>query len=121
MTETVSHGRGGQGNIGPDQTEYTDGAIRRAGDPAASGAAYSGGRGGAGNIGSPRQEAVATGRDDDIIPDAARLSVNPEEAHHTGRGGEGNVITPKTKANPHEGLAEKLKRMLLSFGRKRST
>lgn len=27
---------------------------------------------------------MATGRDDDIIPDAARLSVNPEEAHHTG-------------------------------------
>lgn len=35
-------------------------------------------------MGSPRQDAVATGADDDIIPDAARLDAHPDEPHHTG-------------------------------------
>ncbi|KAF8242370.1 hypothetical protein K440DRAFT_617047 [Wilcoxina mikolae CBS 423.85] len=39
----VSHGRGGQGNIGPDETKYTDGEIHREGDPTATGGAYSAG------------------------------------------------------------------------------
>jgi len=113
--ETVSHGRGGQGNIGPDSTEYTDGGIYHAGDPTASGAAYSAGRGGAGNMGSPHQEAVATGNDDDIIPDAARLDTHPDEPHHTGRGGEGNFVAPDSKTKVHEGLAEKLKRKIFGW------
>lgn len=96
-------------------------------------------RGGAGNIESPRLDAAATGGDDDIVPDAAKLSAHPDEAHHTGvcsffhpmlywailkqlvmdeqRGGEGNVVAPETQTKNHEGLAEKLKRKL--FGRKK--
>lgn len=37
-------------------------------------------------MGSPRQEAVGTGADDDIVPDAARLNSRPDEPHHTGVG-----------------------------------
>jgi hypothetical protein len=33
----------GQGNIGPDETQYVDGEIRREGDPTAAGGAYSAG------------------------------------------------------------------------------
>lgn len=35
-------------------------------------------------MGSPRQDAVRTGADDDIVPDAARLDAHPDEPHHTG-------------------------------------
>lgn len=35
-------------------------------------------------MGSPRQDAVGTGADDDIVPDAARLDARPGEPHHTG-------------------------------------
>lgn len=35
-------------------------------------------------MGSPRQDAVGTGADDDIVPDAARLDARPDEPHHTG-------------------------------------
>ncbi|RPA96202.1 hypothetical protein L873DRAFT_1695442 [Choiromyces venosus 120613-1] len=124
-TEPVSHGRGGQGNISPDPTPYTDGEIHREGDPAASGGAYSAGRGGAGNIGSPKQHPVKTDTDDDVVPDAAKLAAHEDEPFHSGRGGEGNVQLPeggKGGKKPAggggaatEGLAEKLKRKL--FGR----
>lgn len=50
-------------------------------------------RGGAGNMGSPRQDAVATGADDDIVPDAARLDARPDEPHHTGVCESAPVIT----------------------------
>lgn len=43
----VSHGRGGAGNINPDDTKYIDGEIVRAGTPGSQGAgAFSTGRGG---------------------------------------------------------------------------
>ncbi|KAK9419567.1 hypothetical protein SUNI508_07303 [Seiridium unicorne] len=43
----VSHGRGGAGNINPDDTQYVDGEIVRAGTPGSQGAgAFSTGRGG---------------------------------------------------------------------------
>ncbi|RWA06153.1 hypothetical protein EKO27_g8950 [Xylaria grammica] len=43
----VSHGRGGAGNINPDNTEYVDGEIVRQGDVGTHGdGAYSTGRGG---------------------------------------------------------------------------
>lgn len=47
MTADVSHGRGGAGNINPDDTKYVDGAIVRAGPEGSHGdGAYSAGRGG---------------------------------------------------------------------------
>jgi hypothetical protein len=47
MTAEVSHGRGGAGNINPDDTKYVDGAIVRAGPEGSHGdGAYSAGRGG---------------------------------------------------------------------------
>jgi len=115
-TEPVySHGRGGQGNIGPDNTEYVDGEIRREEDPTVSGGAYSTGRGGAANIGSPKVVPVKTTKhDDDIIPEAAR--VNPEETYHAGRGGEGNVVVGgkrvEEKKTTHNGLVDKIKKRL---------
>lgn len=35
-------------------------------------------------MGSPRQDAVGTGADDDIVPDTARLDARPDEPHHIG-------------------------------------
>lgn len=47
MTAEVSHGRGGAGNINPDDTQYVDGSIVRAGPEGSHGdGAYSAGRGG---------------------------------------------------------------------------
>ncbi|KFY46733.1 hypothetical protein V495_02280, partial [Pseudogymnoascus sp. VKM F-4514 (FW-929)] len=52
--ESISHGRGGAGNIGADDTPYADGEIVREGPAGDHGdGAYSSGRGGAANIGSP--------------------------------------------------------------------
>ena len=43
----VSHGRGGAGNIGPDDTQYVDGSIVREGPEGSHGdGAFSTGRGG---------------------------------------------------------------------------
>ncbi|KAI5786377.1 hypothetical protein DFH27DRAFT_256065 [Peziza echinospora] len=110
----VSHGRGGTGNIGPDDGEYVDGGIHRAGDPAASGAAYSTGRGGASNIASPKASpAVGAAADDDIIPDVAKVITNDDQPHHAGRGGQGNVVAPGKK--PHKGLADRIKDKLFQI------
>lgn len=47
----VSHGRGGAGNINPDDTQYVDGEIVRQGDVGTHGdGAYSTGRGGTSNL-----------------------------------------------------------------------
>ncbi|KAJ5154212.1 Protein of unknown function DUF3602 [Penicillium coprophilum] len=141
----VSHGRGGQGNIGHDPTEYVDGEIVREGPYGDQGdGAYSAGvstspsikpclaptdafnptqRGGAGNIGSPMVRPMSRApHDADMIPElAVRDSV--DETYHTGRGGQGNVHLDaaslkekKVKKVAHEGLADKLKYKLM--GRK---
>ncbi|KAL4810176.1 hypothetical protein BDV18DRAFT_130444 [Aspergillus unguis] len=138
----VSHGRGGQGNIGPDSNEYIDGGIVREGPIGDQGdGAYSAGRGGAGNIGSPHVKPGAgqAPHDAEFIPEVSvRQSVDGD--YHTGRGGQGNVhLDPdharakeekkeekakvkeekeKEKATgvAHEGLADKLKNKL--FGKK---
>merc|ERR1712000_264760 len=117
MSAEVSHGRGGAGNINPDDTQYIDGSIVRAG-PEGSHGAYSAGRGGAGNIGDAGVKG-AVRSDSDIIPDVAKRS---EEAHdhHTGRGGAGNEER-SNHVNEHKsvspvGLADKLKNKL--FGKK---
>ncbi|KAJ5357952.1 hypothetical protein N7541_005110 [Penicillium brevicompactum] len=92
----VSHGRGGQGNIGHDTTEYVDGEIVREGVYGDQGdGAYSAGRGGAGNIGSPMR-----GGQGNVHLDEATLK--EKEEHKKKKG--------------HEGLADKLKNKLL--GRK---
>ncbi|KAL5337284.1 hypothetical protein BJX70DRAFT_399754 [Aspergillus crustosus] len=133
----VSHGRGGQGNIGPDSNEYVDGGIVREGPIGDQGdGAYSAGRGGAGNIGSPHVKPTAkTPHDTEFIPEiSVRQSIDGD--YHTGRGGQGNVhLDPETQkakeekkeekakakeekkaGHAHEGLADKLKHKL--FGKK---
>ncbi|KAL2757652.1 hypothetical protein ACRALDRAFT_1068188 [Sodiomyces alcalophilus JCM 7366] len=129
-TSEVSHGRGGAGNIHPDDTPYADGSVVRAGPEGSRGdGAYSVGRGGAGNIGDAGVKAPPTGRSDmDIIPtEAYRVSTDMAE-HHTGRGGAGNEVKPTQSANQtpdappaggdihHIGLADKLKFKI--FGKK---
>ncbi|KAL1968286.1 hypothetical protein VTN77DRAFT_2121 [Rasamsonia byssochlamydoides] len=88
----VSHGRGGQGNIGADPTKYVDGEIVRKGPVGDQGdGAYSAGRGGAGNIGSPHIRPTSPGKvhDTEVVPD---ISIRPSDGdYHTGRGGQGNV------------------------------
>ncbi|GAW16108.1 hypothetical protein ANO14919_055310 [Xylariales sp. No.14919] len=113
----VSHGRGGAGNINPDNTEYVDGEIVRQGDVGTHGdGAYSTGRGGAANI-ADKEAPVAPRTDKDFVPaEAVRPSVDGD--FHTGRGGAANVVRapePKdesgaaTKPPPNQGLADKLK------------
>ncbi|OQD69017.1 hypothetical protein PENPOL_c002G02750 [Penicillium polonicum] len=115
----VSHGRGGQGNIGHDTTEYVDGEIVREGPYGDQGdGAYSAGvstttishpatilpksgtgtdardstqRGGAGNIGSPMvRPSSRAPHDVEMIPELA-VRDSTDETYHTGRGGQGNV------------------------------
>ncbi|KAF9245480.1 hypothetical protein DTO013E5_3524 [Penicillium roqueforti] len=117
----VSHGRGGQGNIGKDNTEYVDGEIVREGNYGDQGdGAYSAGRGGAGNIGSPMMRPTSkVPHDTEMIPELA-VRHSTDETFHIGRGGQGNVhsedATKGKKKVANEGLADKLKNKLL--GRK---
>jgi len=137
----VSHGRGGQGNIRADSTEYVDASVVRQGEVGDQGdGAYSAGRGGAGNIGSPhiRPTCPSKAHDVDVIPDiAAREPPTTSDGHgdfHVGRGGQGNIHLDeshqhrkhqqKEKDGPQqsrsrtgspipEGLADKLKNKIL--------
>jgi len=105
----VSHGRGGQGNIAPDSTEYADGEIVRKGEQGNQGdGAYSAGRGGAGNIGSPHLKPAGKPHDTDVVPDLA-IRKSTEGDHHVGRGGQGNV-EHATKDQPKEGEKKKEER-----------
>lgn len=53
MVAEVSHGRGGAGNINPDETAYVDGEVVREGFVGSHGdGAYSSGRGGTGSTDS---------------------------------------------------------------------
>ncbi|KAJ6114591.1 hypothetical protein N7486_000369 [Penicillium sp. IBT 16267x] len=117
----VSHGRGGQGNIGHDTTQYIDGEIVREGPYGDQGdGAYSAGRGGAGNIGSPRVRPTSkVPHDAEMIPELA-VRDSSDETFHTGRGGQGNVHLDEAakkekerKHVAHEGLADRLKNKLL--------
>lgn len=127
MPEEVSHGRGGAGNIRPDDTPYTDGEIVREGVVGDQGdGPYSAGRGGAGNIESPRVKPTNVGSqrgDTDVIPETAlRETGTTYDTYHTGRGGGGNVVhldkhDGETGEHEHEhehaGLGEKLKQKIL--------
>ncbi|GAQ04589.1 hypothetical protein ALT_1910 [Aspergillus lentulus] len=124
----VSHGRGGQGNIGADSTQYVDAGIVREGPYGDQGdGAYSAGRGGAGNIGSPNVRPTSrVPHDAEIIPELA-IRKSTDETYHVGRGGQGNVhLDEETRKEKEEkkrqhhqhhpeGLADKLKHKL--FGR----
>ncbi|EEQ88503.1 hypothetical protein RJZ56_000253 [Blastomyces dermatitidis] len=110
----VSHGRGGQGNINPDPTQYVDAEITRQGPEGDQGdGAYSAGRGGAGNIGSPGVRPVSSEvhvHDTDIVPELAILP-SQDGDYHTGRGGQGNVHTQESKASSgKKGREEELKK-----------
>ncbi|KAK4157835.1 hypothetical protein C8A00DRAFT_39844 [Chaetomidium leptoderma] len=117
----VSHGRGGAGNINPDNTKYVDGEVVRVGAEGSHGdGAFSTGRGGAANIGDAGVK-QAIRADKDVIPEAAiRLSSQDNADYHTGRGGAGNehvAKKPQDKAageGTPVGLADKLKRKILA-------
>ncbi|EEH37719.2 hypothetical protein PAAG_00640 [Paracoccidioides lutzii Pb01] len=96
----VSHGRGGQGNISADSTEYVDAEITRQGPEGDQGdGAYSAGRGGAGNIAATDlPPTTKQPHDADIIP---VLAIHPSQEgdYHTGRGGQGNFIQQSKSAD----------------------
>ncbi|EGX90494.1 hypothetical protein CCM_06914 [Cordyceps militaris CM01] len=105
MTAEVSHGRGGAGNINPDDTHYVDGEVVRAGVIGSHGdGAYSAGRGGAGNIGD-KGHPPTDRKDRDIIPEAAVRQSTDTGDYHTGRGGAGNEHT--SAAHQHHGNGHK--------------
>ncbi|KAK5987294.1 hypothetical protein PT974_11419 [Cladobotryum mycophilum] len=116
MSTEVSHGRGGAGNINPDETKYVDGEVVRSGVEGSHGdGAYSSGRGGAGNIadvGTSSTQRV----DQDLVPETAVRPSQDTQDFHTGRGGAGNEHHAKelekkahAKPEPAIGLADKLK------------
>ncbi|KAK7745350.1 hypothetical protein SLS53_002846 [Cytospora paraplurivora] len=119
----VSHGRGGAGNITPDNTEYVDAEIVREGEP---GTGVSTGRGGAANIvdrnaGTPRT-------DIEVVPEAATRPSTEFKDYHVGRGGAGNEhLAPGHDHHHHSskkdgeaptGLADKLKAKLVGAFKK---
>ncbi|KAL2112503.1 hypothetical protein VUR80DRAFT_7356 [Thermomyces stellatus] len=86
----VSHGRGGAGNINPDDTQYVDGEVVRVGvEGSHNDGAFSTGRGGSGNIGDPRTSAPRRA-DQVVVPEAAIRPPQDDKDYHTGRGGAGN-------------------------------
>ncbi|KAL2123138.1 hypothetical protein VTJ04DRAFT_3593 [Mycothermus thermophilus] len=121
----VSHGRGGAGNINPDDTKYVDGEVVRVGVVGSHGdGAFSTGRGGAANIGDAGTP--STGRaDKDVVPEAA-VRPSRDEDHHTGRGGAGNTnVVAKVKSNEGKpaptapvGLADLLKKKIFGVFKK---
>ncbi|CAK7214860.1 hypothetical protein SBRCBS47491_002294 [Sporothrix bragantina] len=128
----VSHGRGGAGNIMPDDTKYVDGEIVRAGiEGSHDDGPYSTGRGGTGNIGDSKNRRSLERADRQVVPEAAIRPSGDGADYHTGRGGAANVhISPeheKKKADPAtEGggpppmvsLADKLKQKITGVFKK---
>ncbi|ORY66191.1 uncharacterized protein BCR38DRAFT_429514 [Pseudomassariella vexata] len=127
----VSHGRGGAGNINPDDTKYVDGEIVREGTPGSHGdGAFSTGRGGGGNIGDAGKPASVR-HDKDVVPEAAQLPPQNVD-RHVGRGGSANVhLAPEHQAHkkqadaaPHPesaqqtSLADKLKSKVMGVFKK---
>ncbi|KAI8628036.1 hypothetical protein F5Y19DRAFT_151135 [Xylariaceae sp. FL1651] len=127
-TPEVSHGRGGAGNITPDDTKYVDGEIVRQGEEGTHGdGAYSTGRGGAANI-ADKEVPPAVRADQDLVPpEATRPST--EVDYHTGRGGAANVQhvpgvehgkgeSAAATKTPPQGLADKLKHKIFGAFKK---
>jgi len=122
----VSHGRGGAGNINPDDTKYTDGEVVRTGVIGSHGdGAFSTGRGGAANIGDAHVPNKVR-NDKDVVPEAA-IRPSQDTDYHTGRGGAGNShIAPKDEGAKKGagdpvapvGLADKLKHKIFGAFKK---
>ncbi|KAI1653062.1 hypothetical protein F4813DRAFT_394092 [Daldinia decipiens] len=86
-TPEVSHGRGGAGNINPDETKYVDGEIVRQGPEGSHGdGAFS-----AANIADADKPPSAMRADKDIVPEEATRPSIDGESFHVGRGGAANV------------------------------
>ncbi|OTB02291.1 hypothetical protein M426DRAFT_13595 [Hypoxylon sp. CI-4A] len=142
-TPEVSHGRGGAGNINPDDTKYVDGEIVRQGEEGSHGdGAFSTGRGGAANIADPNKPASIVRADRQVVPEEATRPSTDNESFHVGRGGAANVhlsaedqqkkqqehhdkhhhkvldgpTTPGSKHN--QGLADKLKHKIFGVFKK---
>ncbi|KAF3762357.1 hypothetical protein M406DRAFT_357423 [Cryphonectria parasitica EP155] len=81
----VSHGRGGAGNITPDDTKYADAEIVRTADE---GTGVSTGRGGAANI--IGKNAAEPRQDKEVVPEEAIKPSMENQDYHVGRGGAGN-------------------------------
>ncbi|KLU93138.1 hypothetical protein MAPG_12076 [Magnaporthiopsis poae ATCC 64411] len=118
----VSHGRGGAGNINPDDTQYTDGEVTRTGvEGSHNDGAFSTGRGGAANIGDVGTKPAPTRADKENVPEAA-MRPSIEGDFHVGRGGAGNEHVAEKKTGPADdhpkGLADKLKDKLLGVFKK---
>ncbi|KAI1476689.1 hypothetical protein F4774DRAFT_229109 [Daldinia eschscholtzii] len=91
-TPEVSHGRGGAGNITPDNTKYVDGEIVRQGQEGSHGdGAFSTGRGGAANIADADKPPSAMRADREVVPEEATRPSTDGESFHVGRGGAANV------------------------------
>ena len=90
---SVSHGRGGAGNIYPDDTEYVDGGLIAVATPGVNGEGWSGGIGGAGNIARPSTDTRnhKSDRIDDINVESVIEAPKEGEGYSTGRGGAANV------------------------------
>ncbi|KAK0729005.1 hypothetical protein B0T21DRAFT_385130 [Apiosordaria backusii] len=122
----VSHGRGGAGNINPDDTKYVDGEVVRVGPEGSHGdGAFSTGRGGAANIADPGKKQTVRA-DKDLIPEAA-IRPSQDTDYHTGRGGAGNEHKDPSKEHAKKvvngetnpvGLADRLKHKILGIFKK---
>ncbi|KAH0292411.1 hypothetical protein M436DRAFT_78888 [Aureobasidium namibiae CBS 147.97] len=117
--EIHSTGRGGAGNIGRDDTLYTDGNIVREGYVGESSKPeYSSG---AGNIvDSPRVGPVRDNgsNSEDVIPEPAMRNAAGYDNFHTGRGGEGNIYKEKYGGHSAAPAQEKEKDNKESLGDK---
>ncbi|KAI1402368.1 hypothetical protein F4819DRAFT_454769 [Hypoxylon fuscum] len=101
-TSEVSHGRGGAGNINPDDTKYVDGEIVRQGDEGSHGdGAFSTGRGGAANIADADQPPAPARADKDLVPEEATRPSTDNESFHVGRGGAANVHLSEQDKQKH--------------------
>ncbi|KAI0136225.1 hypothetical protein BJ170DRAFT_589219 [Xylariales sp. AK1849] len=132
MSTEVSHGRGGAGNINPDDAKYVDGEIVRTGEEGTHGdGAFSTGRGGGGNIGDAGKPSSIRA-DKDVVPEAA-TRVSEDADAHVGRGGAGNIhlgpehqkrkvtdgVDHHEASTNHSSVADKLKAKVLGvFGKK---
>ncbi|EON97972.1 hypothetical protein UCRPA7_6506 [Phaeoacremonium minimum UCRPA7] len=123
-TPEVSHGRGGAGNITPDNTQYVDGEIVRAGEEGShDDGAFSTGRGGAANIGDAHKKGGPR-LDKEVVPEAAVRPSQDNSDYHVGRGGAGNEhVVNKDKAKEKKdlvptGLADKLKNKIFGSFKK---
>ncbi|KAI1409689.1 hypothetical protein F5Y13DRAFT_192951 [Hypoxylon sp. FL1857] len=94
----VSHGRGGAGNITPDNTKYVDGEIVRAGPEGSHGdGAFR-----AANIADADKPPSSIRADREIVPEEATRPSTDNESFHVGRGGAANVHLSAQDQQKHE-------------------